>query len=88
MFPFATLHLLETFATFESMATFKTLPAFPALTTFRAIVTTFPHFATFDTGEVKHSDKSKTELTNYSLLQTVEENKNYFTVLQLTNVLL
>ena len=61
MFPFATLHLLETFATFESMATFKTLPAFPALTTFRAIVTTFPHFATFGTGEVNDQTNQDTE---------------------------
>lgn len=29
----------------------------------------------FDTSEVKSSDKSKNELINYSLLQTVEENK-------------
>ena len=34
----------------------------------------------FDTNEIKRSDKSKNELINYSLIQTVEENKNYFTV--------
>ena len=34
----------------------------------------------FDTGEVQRSDKSKNELINYTLSQTVKENKNYYTV--------